>query len=115
TKPVRSNEDALRSILQNLIHNAILYRKKGERATVQISVSEAPTQIIIRVKDNGIGIPEKIQGRVFEMFFRGSNESEGSGLGLYLVKNAVTKLNGSVTMKSAEGAGTEFIVTLPAG
>ena len=113
TNRFRTNEYALRSILQNLIHNAILYRKKNVKSAVHVSIYESGSNIIIEIKDNGIGIPEKIQERVFEMFFRGSSETEGSGLGLYLVKNAVDRLKGTIKMKSVYGEGTEFEITLP--
>jgi signal transduction histidine kinase len=114
TKGFLSNEFALRSILQNLIHNAILYREKAKNPEVNISVHESGYEVVIKVSDNGIGIPEKIHDKVFEMSYRGSSETEGSGLGLYLVKNAVVRLNGTIAMKSKPGEGTSFEITLPA-
>ena len=112
TKGFLTNEFAVRSILQNLIHNAILYRRKDVESVVNISIQESGNELIIEIKDNGTGIPEKIQDKVFEMFFRGSSETEGSGLGLYLVKNAVIRLNGSISMTSKPGEGTSFKITL---
>jgi signal transduction histidine kinase len=64
-------------------------------------------------KDNGIGISPENLNRIFEMFYRASEQSEGSGLGLYIVRNAVEKLGGQLTVASKPGAGTTFQITLP--
>ena len=65
------------------------------------------------IKDNGPGIPAHLHEKLFDMFFRASNKSQGSGLGLYIVKNSIEKLGGTVTLKSEVGVGTEFLVELP--
>ena len=71
------------------------------------------THVTIAVEDNGIGIPAHYQDRLFELFFRASNQSFGSGLGLYILRNAVDKLNGIISLDSEEGKGSIFQVTIP--
>ncbi len=102
-------------ILQNLIINSITYYdEQKEKPFIRIKASKTSSGVKIIVSDNGIGIPEEIQEKVFEMFFRGTNTSKGSGLGLFIVKNAMKKLNGSVYLSSTAGEGTTFTVILPA-
>ena len=80
----------------------------------QISLrSFASDKLYIEVEDNGEGIQDTYKDRIFEMFYRASEQSEGSGLGLYIVKNAVEKLGGQLTVDSKPGAGTTFQITLP--
>ena len=67
----------------------------------------------IRISDNGEGIPSNELPKIFDMFYRGSESSQGSGLGLYIVKNAVNKLSGHIYVTSEEGMGTTFTVELP--
>ena len=69
--------------------------------------------MLIKIKDNGDGIPKNVQMKIFEMFFRGSEKSQGNGLGLFLVKRPVEILNGTIKIKSTLKGGTEFSVTLP--
>jgi len=71
----------------------------------------------ISIKDNGIGIPKKDQEKLFSKFFRAENvvrmQTEGSGLGLFIVKNIIEKHGGEIECKSEEGKGTEFIFNIP--
>ncbi|MBI2968629.1 MAG: PAS domain S-box protein [Bacteroidetes bacterium] len=102
-------------ILQNLIVNAINYgdpEKPGSFVTVRID--RAARGVKIGVEDNGVGIPAEIQPKIFDMFFRANESSKGSGLGLFIVKNAVEKLNGKISLKSKEGEGTVFAIFIPA-
>ena len=69
--------------------------------------------INVRVSDNGEGIPEDIQHKVFNMFFRGTMNSDGSGLGLYIAKEAATRIQAKITLNSKLGKGTEFIIHMP--
>lgn len=104
----------LRAILNNYIENAAKYRDpQKEKAISETKISLKDGQIHISVKDNGVGIPESAQNSVFDMFFRGTNTVSGSGLGLYIVKQAVDKLGGTVGMDSTEGKGTTFFAVLP--
>ena len=70
-------------------------------------------QAIIIFKDNGIGISQPNQYKIFDMFYRASVQSDGSGLGLYIVKNAVDKLGGTLAVSSELGKGTTFELKLP--
>ncbi len=109
-----SDQWRIAEIFRNLISNAIKYRKlnkQGARLSVMVSVSMDSCEIV--VADNGIGIDPRHIPRIFEMFFLASDQSDGSGLGLYIVKNAIDKLGGSVTTVSEEGVGTRFVITLP--
>jgi len=101
-------------IFRNLISNAIKYRKiNGEPSKVSIKVDITSENANIVFKDNGIGISAENLNKIFEMFYRASEQSEGSGLGLYIVKNAVEKLEGQLDVKSRPNEGTTFEITLP--
>jgi PAS domain S-box-containing protein len=104
----------LKNILINLLSNAIHY--SHENSEIQL-ISEVKTETVsIIVKDEGIGIPEAEQKRVFRRFFRANNAmtfQEGTGLGLNIVKNYVERMNGNITFESRENMGTTFYVTFP--
>jgi signal transduction histidine kinase len=102
----------LNAIFQNLIENAIKYARRND-PYVQIKVFEEPPCLVIEVEDNGQGIPDEYQGRIFEMFFRATQNASGTGLGLYILKRSVDRLKGSVDFKSSIGAGSLFTVKLP--
>lgn len=109
-----SDKSLVRSILQNLIENAIKYSKEGvSGAKVEISITPDKDGVDIVVKDNGIGMKEEIHQKIFDIFYRGTGKSSGSGLGLYIVKSAVDKLGGKIDLKSEENKGTTFSVYLP--
>lgn len=115
-EPVRdfySDERLIRSILQNLVENSVKYRSISTQAWINISVKKSGKTVIIRIADNGIGIKEELQERVFDMFFRGTDSAKGSGLGLYILKNAVDKLGGRIELASKEMEGTELNIFLP--
>ncbi|EKD75952.1 MAG: integral membrane sensor signal transduction histidine kinase [uncultured bacterium] len=101
--------------MNNLIDNAIKYSHKDGK--VEIHLAAAATGICGYVRDHGLGIPKKLQTEVFTKFFRGSNilkvVTEGSGLGLFLVKDIIVKHDGNITFKSEENVGTTFNFTLP--
>jgi signal transduction histidine kinase len=101
-------------ILENLLENAIHFGTP-EGCEIMMKATEGEGYIQIKISDNGPGIPKEYQEQVFEMYFRGSERSRGNGLGLYIVKKAVEKLNGTVRMETEWGRGTTFIVTLPQG
>lgn len=112
--PVTCDRRLLTSILQNLVVNAINYRREDiDDAYVRVSARQENDRFYLQVADNGIGIPARIQPKIFEMFYRGNNQSKGSGLGLYIVKSAVEKLGGRVDFTSTEGEGSTFTVMLP--
>lgn len=101
-------------ILKNLIENAVKYYDENKENTViDVYIGINNDHYKILVNDNGQGIQPEIQERIFEMFYRGNERSKGSGLGLYIVKSAVEKLNGTVNVKSEAGSGTAFKVIIP--
>lgn len=106
-------ESLLQTIVQNLLENAIKYCAREEPKVRVLIRQDERGGIRLEVSDNGIGIPEELQPRVFDRFFRATNKASGSGLGLYLLKQAVDKLKGEVSLQSRIGQGTTFIVYLP--
>ena len=102
----------LQSVFKNLIHNAINYSSRRD-PQVEIILRENEKTIELAVADNGEGIPEAIQPKIFDMFYRGHLESEGSGLGLFVVKNALEKMKGAIRFQTTAGKGTVFYVTFP--
>ncbi|MBL7852536.1 MAG: PAS domain S-box protein [Cyclobacteriaceae bacterium] len=109
-----SDQWRLGEIFRNLISNAIKYRKLNypeAEVRVEVKVTERACEIV--VADNGIGVDKGFAPRIFEMFFRASDRSDGSGLGLYIVKNAVDRLAGTIEVESETGLGTTFRIVLP--
>jgi PAS domain S-box-containing protein len=100
------------SVFQNLIQNAINYCNR-KNPWIRIRIASSGNGIELEIADNGQGIPEKIRNKVFEMFYRGNPDSAGSGLGLFIVKNALEKLRGKISFVSKEGQGTTFTVYIP--
>lgn len=109
---VHTDKVLLQSVLQNLMHNAINYSNR-QSPKISIRATENSGNIELQVADNGDGIAADIQPRIFEMFYRGHQDSNGSGLGLFIVKNALEKMHGTVHFKSDKSIGTTFFVTLP--
>jgi signal transduction histidine kinase len=109
-----SDKNQLRIVLGNLISNAVKYQNPDEpKPLVSVKFRKDARKISILVIDNGIGIPEDSQPKIFEMFYRASLATEGTGLGLYIAKEAVQKLGGEITFTSEEGKGTTFKIALP--
>jgi PAS domain S-box-containing protein len=101
-------------IMQNLISNCIKYQNtRIEDSYVEIDIVSGTEKVMIRVKDNGKGIKDEYLEKIFNMFFRASQDSYGSGLGLYITKQVVEKLNGTINVESELGQGTSFTITLP--
>jgi PAS domain S-box-containing protein len=108
------DKSLLNNILHNLIINAIKYKDpKKSQCFVKIRLTQHEHEVELLISDNGEGIPEQMQRSVFEMFFRGNTKSSGTGLGLYIVKNAVSKLGGNIYLNSVEGEGSTFRISLP--
>jgi len=105
----------LKIILSNIIGNAMKYHDPNKTLhQIDISGSLHGDTVHIEIKDNGIGISSEHHQRVFEMFYRASEKSHGSGLGLYIVQETITKLEGNIRFDSTLGKGTSFIISLPA-
>jgi PAS domain S-box-containing protein len=101
-------------IMRNLISNAIKYRRFTiSNPKIRIRISVDHREAYMEFSDNGIGIDQKSLNRIFEMFYRASGQSEGSGIGLYIVKNAIDKLGGQMQVESEMNEGTTFRITLP--
>ncbi|GAB4336789.1 MAG: transcriptional regulator [Flammeovirgaceae bacterium] len=109
-----SDEDLVKIIIENLLENSILYSKKqSEDAFSEITISMINNDLYIKVHDNGIGIQEEHLPKIYDMFFRGTDESKGNGLGLYVVKKALEKLHGKIECRSQVGKFTTFEVWIP--
>ncbi len=114
SSPFISSKFILESILQNLIENAMKYQDfEKKNSYLNISITEMEGRIKFQIADNGIGIDNSLQNKIFDMYFRATQKSKGSGLGLYLVKKGVEKLGGSISITSAMGAGSTFEFDLP--
>ncbi|MFA5270129.1 MAG: PAS domain S-box protein [Patescibacteria group bacterium] len=111
------DSDKIRQVFENLINNAIKYSKEGGQ--VEIGCQHGKKEITLSVKDNGIGIPQSQQNRVFEKFFRADNAltqaTDGTGLGLYIAKAIVEAHGGKMWFESEENKGTTFFFSLPNG
>jgi two-component system phosphate regulon sensor histidine kinase PhoR len=104
----------LRSILYNLVSNAIKYKSADRKSEILIKTEQEKDYILISVKDNGVGVESSKQDSIFSKYFRVENKIEGSGIGLYLVKEIVNNSGGKVVLKSQPGKGSEFKVYLKA-
>jgi signal transduction histidine kinase len=102
----------IKIILENIIENSIHFAGT-ENPRINISASVYPEVAIIEVEDNGQGILEEHKSRVFEMYFRANERSKGNGLGLYIAKKAVEKLNGKIWFQSEHQVGTTFTIEIP--
>lgn len=102
-------------IFRNLVSNAIKYRQidGGAKPEIKIEIRTNAQQAEIVFSDNGIGIAKENLTKIFEMFYRATEQSDGSGIGLYIVKNAVEKLGGTISVDSKVGFGTTFTIILP--
>lgn len=111
---LKTDRVRLNIILSNLVSNAIRYQNTIDRnPEVRIRVDVDAEGCTFCVSDNGIGITQENQDRIFDMFYRVSEQSAGSGLGLYIVKEAVDKLNGTIELESELGVGSTFTVWIP--
>jgi signal transduction histidine kinase len=111
-----SDRNRLRIIFNNLISNAIRYSNSNEEsASIRINATynEIDDEYIVTIEDNGIGIDKEYLPKIFDMFFKTDDKGKGSGLGLYITKEAVIKLNGLISVESQKGVGTTFKLVLP--
>lgn len=100
---------------QNILDNAINYTPEG--GAVTLTIDREHDEVVVRIADTGVGIPEEQQDRVFSKFFRGDNvirmQTQGTGLGLFIARSIIEKHNGSISFISDEGKGTTFTFRLP--
>jgi len=101
-------------LFNNLISNAIKYADlRKSDPFLEVLIAAGPKEAEIRIRDNGEGIPSDSVSKIFDMFFRASRRGTGSGLGLYIVREAIQKIKGTIDVKSELGKGTEFVVVIP--
>ncbi|MGV6846707.1 MAG: PAS domain-containing sensor histidine kinase [Lutibacter sp.] len=107
------DEKIIELILSNLIHNAIKY--SGENTTIYTTIEEKNDWLIIKIRDEGIGIPVTEQHHIFERYFRAENALtlQGTGIGLNIVKSHLDKFGGDISFLSAKNLGTTFTVKIP--
>ena len=112
---INTDSRLIHIIVSNLMSNAVKYSKTNGQLTFSYQLSGSSLQIV--VADDGIGIPEGELDKLFTKFYRASNaqshQTEGTGLGLYIVKQSVEQLGGGITVQSGEDKGARFVVTLP--
>jgi signal transduction histidine kinase len=109
-----SDSNRIQIIVNNLISNAVKYCDLSKtNQIIKININQSESKIKIVIEDNGLGINKDYQEKVFSMFYRASEKSYGSGLGLYIVKETVKRLGGSIEIESSEGEYTRFIIKLP--
>ena len=112
---IEANPQQMKELLNNLITNAVKYNRPGGQVWVQIR--EQGDAMVVRVKDNGMGIPADSLDRIFERFYRvdkgRSREQGGTGLGLSIVKHIVSFYRGTIRVSSEIDKGSEFVVELP--
>jgi PAS domain S-box-containing protein len=109
-----SDKRRISIILNSLISNCLRFHNyQQENPFVEIKIKTSPVNALITIGDNGPGIAEKHIPKLYDMFYRGSEKSTGSGIGLYIVKEIVSKLRGTIQVHSALNKGTTFIIDLP--
>ena len=113
--PARLDEDKFQQVMTNLIDNGGKYSEPG--STVLITTESRGDEIIIKVKDEGVGIKNEDADKLFKKFSRIENhltsKTQGNGLGLYITKQLIESMGGKISFESKEGKGTTFIVTFP--
>jgi len=111
---LRSDEGRLHMILNNLLSNALKYRDRNKNDQHIIITSKAEKENwVLEIQDNGQGIGEEDKSKIFEMFYRANEQSDGSGLGLFIVAEALEKLKGTVEVISKPTEGSTFIIKFP--
>lgn len=111
--PLVSDRLKLEIILHNLLSNAIKFKQAGKVAEVSISANVDAHWVDIWIKDNGIGISPEDYEKIFRMFYRATNRNPGSGIGLYVTKDAVVRLNGNISVQSSPQEGSTFHIRFP--
>lgn len=113
-KKLYSDAQRMHEILRNIITNAFQYsRETRVEPFVKIDARITPRTCNIIIEDNGTGIRKKYQSKIFDMFYRANEKVEGSGLGLYIVKQTIEKLGGSISLESQVHVGTKIIIDIP--
>lgn len=112
--PFISSRLILQTVMQNMIENAIKYQNNAAKQSyLRISVSDNESEVILTFEDNGVGIDATVQDKIFDVYYKGTQKSTGSGLGLYIVKTGIERLNGSIQLVSEARKGSVFTFRLP--
>ncbi len=115
-QPVNFSCDAFRLslILNNLISNAVKYQREDEaNPTVKLTAKVNEKEARLLIEDNGVGIIEEHVNKIFQIFFRSTDFKNGLGIGLYIVKEALTRIGGDISVKSEFGKGSTFTLVVP--
>jgi signal transduction histidine kinase len=109
---IYSDRGLLLTLFESIISNAVVFRSRTRRAHLRISVRRRGMLYLITFSDNGVGIDDRVKNHVFDMFYRGSEYSQGPGLGLYISREIVRKLKGSIHITSGT-EGTSVMLSIP--
>lgn len=114
-RPIVTDGKLIAIILENILENACIYRKdlQNDSPKIEILMQKEEDDVMIRIRDEGIGMPKNIQDKIFNLFFRGSARSKGQGLGLYLVQRALHEVQGRISIESKEGKSTLVTIRIP--
>ncbi len=108
-----SDQTRVTSIIDNIISNAVKYSDKNkDDKKIKLKIQTNDENAFIELEDNGIGMSQKVLDKAFTMFYRGSNQATGTGLGLFMVKEMLEKIGGKIEVISAPGDGTKMSLTL---
>ena len=118
---LKQNESQIRDVIQNLLYNAVRYSSSsgegGKRSKIQIRYSREGEKLFFEIEDNGVGIPKEDHKHIFDKFFRSHNalkqETQGSGLGLYIAKSLIELAGGRISFRSQQDKGSTFLFTIP--
>jgi len=112
--PFINDNFRLHVIISYLLSNAIKYQKTdSNNKEITIGIEVAEKNVKIKITDNGIGISGEHQEHIYKMFYRGTSQSTGSGIGLYIVKETLEKIEGKIIVRSTENEGTSFEIEIP--
>ncbi len=112
---VWGNPTQIALLFQNLISNGIKFHKPQKKPKIHIEIEEEKNHYLIKIHDNGVGIPRSQQKRIFDLFYQGDTSQEGSGIGLAICKKIVQNHGGKIGVSSTKGKGSTFYFTLPKG
>jgi len=113
TEPFYSDIGRLSVIFNNVLTNSLLYHNSGRPLQLELEIQTSEHEAVITLTDNGIGIHDSVLPHVCEMFFRGTESSQGAGLGLYIVQEIINRLGGALSVASIYGKGTTVTLHLP--
>jgi signal transduction histidine kinase len=112
--PFYSDRQRIEVMLTNLVSNSIkFYNSHQDDPYVHVYITCGPEESVIEVRDNGIGIAAEYLNKIYSMFFRAAKDNPGSGLGLYIVKEIISKIKGQISVRSKLREGTTFTLKIP--